>query len=183
MKTNRQRLHELICSYIRKGDFTLNSGAKSPFYFDVKALTLNGEALTLAAKLLNEQFRDIDCVAVGGLTLGADFITSAILVDSYLNNGNIKYGSIARKHQKDHGTKQQIENVLPPHTKIIVVDDVISTGKSILEACQHFEKAEYDIVGVGGIVDRQMGGVELLQQKYQRVITLFSYDEFQEMLT
>jgi orotate phosphoribosyltransferase len=184
--SDRAKLQTLIHDLcLLEGDFTLSTGARSRFYFDCKCVTLNGEGLTLIAK---EFLREIERLpiqpdAIGGLTMGADFMTAAVIVLSHQTNAPIMNGSIVRKEAKKHGTKNQIENELPPGTKIVVVDDVITTGKSTLQACDEFEAAGYQVVGILAVVDREAGGMENLRQRYPHVTALFKKSDFPELKT
>ncbi len=119
--------------------------------------------------------------AIGGLTMGADFITAAVIMMSHQTGGKVLKGSIARKEPKKHGTRRRIENELPPGTKIVVIDDVITTGSSTLKACQEFEEAGYEIVGILAVVDREQGGKKTLEDKYQHVRTLFKTSDFPKL--
>ena len=181
MPTNRDRLRLLIEKLcISEGDFVLSTGARSRYYFDCKIITLDGEGLTL----IGEEFlREIEKLpvqptAIGGLTMGADFITAAVIMLSHQTGGKVLQGSIARKEPKKHGTRRKIENELPAGTRIVVIDDVITTGSSTLKACQEFEEAGYEIVGILGVVDREAGGREALEKKYKHVRTLFKTSDF-----
>ena len=180
---DRERLRTLVQERcLLSGDFTLSTGAKSNFYFDCKRVTLNGEGLTLIAK---EFLREIEKLpsrpdAIGGLTMGADFMTAAVAMLSHMTNGPITNGSIARKEPKKHGTQNKVENELPSGTKIVVVDDVITTGKSTLLACKEFEKEGYEVVGILAVVDREAGGHETLKERYSHVFSLFTKSDFPE---
>jgi orotate phosphoribosyltransferase len=183
---DRARLRTLIQQLcLIQGDFTLSTGVKSKFYFDCKRSTLDGEGLTLIAKEFIKEIEKLPVQpdAIGGLTMGADFMTAAVVVLSHLGRGSVMKGSIARKEAKQHGTRKKIENELPRGTKIVVVDDVITSGKSTLQACDDFEAEGYEVVGVLAIVDRESGGKENIQKRYKHVITLFTKSEFPEIST
>lgn len=178
---DRERLRTLIQELcLLEGDFVLSTGARSRFYFDCKCVTLHGEGLTLIAKEFLKAIErfPVQPTAIGGLTMGADFMTAAVVVMSHLTGAPIKYGSIARKEAKKHGTQNKIENELPRGTKIVVVDDVITTGKSTLEACRDFEAAGYEVVGILAIVDREAGGKQNLEGRYKHVEVLFTKSDF-----
>ena len=89
--------------------------------------------------------------------------------------------SIARKEAKKHGTRRKIENELPRGTKIVAIDDVITTGASTLLACKEFEEAGYEIVGILAVVDREQGGKKTLEEKYKHVRTLFKTSDFPKL--
>jgi len=181
MPTDRDRLHRLIGKLcIIEGDFVLSTGARSRYYFDCKAVALDGEGLTLiAGEFLKEiEKLPVKPTAIGGLTMGADFITAAVIMLSHQTGGRVLKGSIARKEPKKHGTRRKIENELPRGTKIVAIDDVITTGSSTLMACREFEEAGYEIVGILAVVDREQGGRKALEEKYKHVRTLFKTSDF-----
>src|SRR5436853_902288 len=140
MSSNRERLKKLIeknCLLTAKAGeklFTLSTGEKSRFYFDCKRVTLDGEGLSLIAKEFLAEIKKlgVSASAIGGLTMGADFMTAAVIAHSYEHGGPITKGSIARKEPKQHGTQNTVENELERGTKIVVVDDVVTTGTSTI---------------------------------------------------
>jgi len=184
MPTDRDRLHALIEKLcIIEGDFVLSTGAKSRYYFDCKTVALDGEGLTLIAREFLREIEELPVkpTAIGGLTMGADFITAAVIVLSHQAGGKLPKGSIARKEPKKHGTRRKIENELPRGTKIVAIDDVITTGSSTLMACKEFEEAGYEIVGILAVVDREQGGKKTLEEKYKHVRTLFKTSDFPKL--
>jgi len=181
MPTDRDRLRLLIEKLcIIEGDFVLSTGGKSRYYFDCKAVALDGEGLTLIAREFLKEIETLPVkpTAIGGLTMGADFITAAVIMLSHQTGGKVLKGSIARKEPKKHGTRRKIENELPRGTKIVAIDDVITTGSSTLTACKEFEEAGYEIVGILAVVDREQGGKKTLEDKYKHVRTLFKTSDF-----
>ena len=181
MPADRDRLRALIDKLcISEGDFVLSTGAKSRYYFDCKAVALDGEGLALIAQAFLEEIDKLPMkpTAIGGLTMGADFITAAVIMLSHQTGGKVLKGSIARKEAKKHGTRRKIENELPRGTKIVAIDDVITTGASTLLACREFEEAGYEIVGILAVVDREQGGKKTLEEKYKHVRTLFKTSDF-----
>ena len=162
-------------------DFALSSGAASSYYFDCKKATLDGEFLAnFAAYVCGHVVPGLDEQpdSVGGLTLGADFITAAIAMHSAKNGGVITQGSIVRKEPKKHGTKSKIENELSD-SKILVVEDVITSGASIAKACDEFIASGYKPLAMLSIIDREAGGIKMLEDKYGiEVIKIFSSSDF-----
>jgi orotate phosphoribosyltransferase len=148
------------------GDFTLSTGEKSKFYFDCKHATLDGHALALISDAFLEEIKnfDVEPTAIGGLTMGADFIAAAVAMRGYQTGAKTVQASIVRKDRKEHGTRNWIENELPKGTSIVVVDDVITTGKSTRIACDKFKEAGYKIVGILALVDREQGGLKKLAE-------------------
>src|SRR6266511_3872177 len=105
MPTDRDRLHRLIGKLcIIEGDFVLSTGARSRYYFDCKAVALDGEGLTLIAREFLKEIEKLPVkpTAIGGLTMGADFITAAVIVLSHQAGGKLLKGSIARKEPNKH---------------------------------------------------------------------------------
>lgn len=186
MAPNREKLRALIEAkcLIAGPEFTLSTGEKSQFYFDCKAATLNAEGLALIAEALLKEIATLpeSPSAIGGLTMGADFITAAVILLSHQKGSGLMNGSIVRKEPKKHGTRNNIENELPPGTKIVVVDDVITSGASTLKACDEFEAAGYKVMGILAVVDREAGGKQKLEQRYQHVHCLFKKSDFPQLI-
>lgn len=177
----RQRLKELILQFsYQKREVRLASGRMSDFYFDGKQTTLHPEGATLVgqlmAELAGEHFAEAE--AVGGPTLGADPIATAIAVTSFLRGFPLK-SFIVRKEPKGHGTMNWIEGAthLKAGMRVILVEDVITTGGSILKACTAVREAGLIPVGVMVIVDREEGGREALEADNLRVRSLFTKTE------
>lgn len=134
---DRQRLIELVKQQALKfGDFTLASGKKASFYLDCRKLTLDGEsANVIAAGMLDAMGDDVPD-AVGGMAIGADPISAAIITVAWQQQKNIK-GFIVRKQAKEHGTQQMVEGPVEPGQRVVMVEDVVTTGGSSLRAIQH----------------------------------------------
>ena len=186
-KTNRERLRQLVeerC-LIAGPEFTLSTGEKSNFYFDCKAVTLDAEGLSLIAEAFYEKIESLPIrpEAIGGMTMGADFMTAAMILLSQQRGGSLKAGSIVRKEPKKHGTRNRVENQLAAGTRIVVVDDVITTGSSTKKACDELEAAGYEVVGILAVVDREAGGREDLERRYTHVQTLFRKSDFPRLAT
>lgn len=176
------RLRELIeekCLKISEKPFKLSTGALSNYYFDCKNASLDGEGLSLIAEAFLEEIEKLpqEPKAIGGLTMGADFITAAVALRSY-ERGMPILGSIVRKEPKKHGTMLRIENELPAGTPIVVVDDVITTGNSTKQACEEFLAARYRIVGIIALIDRESGGKAELEKRYGKVKAIFQTSDF-----
>lgn len=161
-------------------DISLSTGARSSFYFDCKKVTLSGESLSLIVDAVISVIDDLpeQPTAIGGLTMGADPIIAGVVARAYQLGRPTIYGSIVRKEPKKHGTKSKIENQLLRGTKIVVIDDVITSGSSIKIACKEFLAAGYTIVGIIALIDRKAGGKELLEREFGPVHTLFDKDDF-----
>ena len=178
--TLRQVLLDLIVRYAYvEGDFTLSSGAKSSYYINCKQVTLRAEgALALGRLLLN--LLPKNTIAVAGLTLGADPMVSAVSVVSAYENKPIP-ALIIRKKPKGHGTQAYIEGPsLDTGAKVVVLEDVVTTGGSALTAVERLQDAGYEVIQILSLVDREQGGGELYQSKGIDFKALFSIREIQQ---
>ena len=148
--------------------YTLSTGRTSEFYFDCKKAMLDGKCLSLIADAFLDEAGKLPRFprAIGGLTMGADFIVAAVIQRAFETGKRLVSGSIVRKEKKNHGAGNKIENELPKGTPIMVVDDVVTTGASTEAACDAFIAAGYDIVGIVTLVDRESGGCETLAEQY-----------------
>ncbi len=159
---HKQRLIELFRERaVRFGDFTLASGRKSTYYVDKMQITLHGEGLRLACEGLLELVSDLDFTAVGGMTLGADPIVGGMLVIAAAR-GQALEGFIVRKESKGHGTGQFIEGPVGPAPRAIIIEDVVTTAGSALQAVERVQQLGCEVVCVVTIVDRLEGGAEAL---------------------
>ena len=178
--TDRQRLFELLKEYsFKKGDFVLASGKRSNFYLDCRMTTLHSEGSKLIGKLMAEKLRDDHLDAVGGMTMGADPIVSAITVQSELAGQGIN-GFLVRKESKGHGTGKQVEGHLEPWMRVALVEDVATTGGSTLKAIKAVRNAcpSVQIVKVMAIVDREAGAKEAFASVGVPFEVLYSIQEF-----
>ena len=153
---------------LKKGDFTLSSGKKSSYYLDCRMTTMDPHGALLIARLILQKIResDIQADAIGGLTLGADPIAASVAVVSALENLPLN-AFIVRKEAKGHGMQRFIEGYDgPPGSQVVVVDDVCTTGDSIMRAAERVEEAGYKVVATICIVDREEGGSETIRKKY-----------------
>lgn len=149
----------------REGDFTLASGRKSSFYIDMKASTLHPEGADLIGKLATEALREYQARSgkkiqgVGGLTLGADPIATAVSLSAF-HAGEHWPAFIVRKEAKDHGTSKYVEGTenLPAGAEVVVVEDVVTTGGSSVKAVERLRLQGYRPIAVLTIVDREAGG-------------------------
>ena len=164
LEPDRERLRELLRSQsLMFGEFTLASGRQSHYYFDSKKTTLLPEGAYLAAaEMLSVIERHgIRADAIGGMTLGADPLVCPVAALSQIAGRPLK-AFIVRKETKGHGTERTIEGNLDPQSRVIVVDDVVTTGGSTLRAIEAAEHAGHTVVAVLCLVDREEGGAELL---------------------
>ena len=162
----------------KEGDFTLSSGRQSKHYVNCKPVTLSGEGLGLVCPMLLECIEP-DTVAVGGLTLGADPLVSGVAIAAWFNDWKLN-ALIVRKEAKGHGTNQFIEGPMPPAgSKIVVLEDVITTGGSAIQAAEKLRYVGYRVDRVLAIVDRQEDGEAdtAMTAAHLELYSLFSLDE------
>jgi len=163
---------------LKKGDFTLSSGKKSTYYLDGRIITLTPEGAYLVAGIVLEMIRGKDIAAVGGPTLGADPIVGAVAALSHIEKIKIKT-FIVRKQTKDHGARRQIEGpALGKGEKVILVDDVATTGKALIEAKDLLDKEGIRIEYALVIVDRQEGAAENLAKAGLKLLSIFTIKDF-----
>jgi orotate phosphoribosyltransferase len=164
MENEREQLRQLLKGQsLMFGDFTLASGRKSTFYFDSKKTTLLPDGAWLAARAILALVRDkkIEASAIGGLTLGADPIVCPVAALSHVEGPALR-AFIVRKEAKEHGTGKRIEGNLVPQSRVIIVDDVVTTAGSTLKAIEAAEEAGHTVVAVICLVDREEGGAAKL---------------------
>jgi len=169
MEHDLRQLREIIRQRsLRIGDFTLTSGKKSSYYLDCRMTTLDPMGALLIGRIILQRIRthNIEADAIGGLTIGADPIATAVAVVSAME-GRPLPAFIVRKEAKGHGTQRSIEGWDgKPGAHVIVVDDVCTTGDSILKAADRAEEAGYHVSAAFCIVDREEGGTELIAKRY-----------------
>jgi orotate phosphoribosyltransferase len=167
MSEPRRRLLELFKTRaVSFGRFTLASGKESTYYINSKKALFFSESVALMGDALWELTRDLDIQAIGGLEVGAiPMATAAVL--AYHREGRELEGFFVRKVVKGHGSRERIEGVVPPGARVAVVDDVLSTGSSVLQAIEAVELAGAKIAVVVCIVDRLEGARELLAPRYE----------------
>lgn len=160
--TPRERLKELyLARAIQFGDFTLASGRKSTYYINSKKVLFHSESLALLGEVLFEATRDLDAQAIGGLEVGAIPMAAAVgLV--YHQRGRSIEGFFVRKQAKEHGSKQRVEGEVKAGDSVVVIDDVLTTGESVVQAIQEVEKLGAKVLRVVCVVDRLQGARERL---------------------
>ena len=169
------KLHEI--GAIKFGEFTLKSGKKSPFYFDLRDMISYPDILTLVSNLLVAQLKDLDFDYISGIPYTA--LPIAALVADKLHKPLI----YARKEVKTYGTKNTIIGKYQPGKKCVIIDDLISSGESILETTEKFETAGLIIEDVSVIIDRRSRGKDLLHENNYRLHSLFDIDEILQILS
>ena len=156
MSSARQDLLRLLAAKsFRLGKFTLSSGAASDYYVDCRTTTLDAKGSRLTGQVFLEEIRARGWKpqAIGGLTMGADPIVSAVAVTSGELNG-----FLVRKAEKQHGTEQRIEGFRKKEARVVIVDDVCTTGASTIQAIEAAREFGFEVVGVMCLVERQEAG-------------------------
>ncbi len=147
------------------GRFTLASGKESPYYINSKKVLFLGEAVALTGRVLFDLIRGYDVQAVGGPEVGAIPIAAAVAMQAHLD-GHALEGFFVRKQPKSHGSREMIEGILRPGDRVAVVEDVVTTGESVLKAVREVEKAGGRIALITCLVDRLEGASALLAPHY-----------------
>jgi orotate phosphoribosyltransferase len=172
--TDRDRLERLLLERsVQRGEFTLASGLKSSYYIDCRPTTMSAEGLALIGALGLDAIRRAGWRpdAIGGLTMGADPVAYAVAAASWSAPPPIDAFSV-RKESKGHGTKRQVEGNFRAGARVVVVEDVITTGGSALQAIEALREAGANIVGVLAVVDREQGGRAKIAASVPEVVVL-----------
>ena len=181
MSQERDRLKLLLKeNSILVGKFKLSSGKESNYYIDARLTTLHPEGVYLAGKIfLDVISRDSEIQAVGGPTMGADPIVGSILalVGAGFNPAPTLRGFLVRKEEKQHGTGKLIEGNLRSGDKVAIVEDVATTGGSILKAIDAVEGAGAVVRKVLVIVDREEGARRTLEDRGYEFFSIFTIGE------
>ncbi len=164
MTSAREQLIDLITSEaVFHGDFTLTSGKQATYYIDLRKLSLDHRAAPLIGQVMLDLIEDIDgVVAVGGLTMGADPIASAIMHQG-VAQGKVYDSFVVRKEPKDHGRGRQVEGPDLAGKRVVVVEDTSTTGGSPLQAIEALQKVGAEIAAVAVVVDRQAPAKERIE--------------------
>ncbi|MGL4422773.1 MAG: orotate phosphoribosyltransferase [Gemmataceae bacterium] len=170
---SRQRLRELFqARALQFGDFTLASGKKSTYYVNSKKVLFHAEAITLLGQLLEHATRDLSFQALGGLEVGAIPMAAAALTAFHAAGRPIE-GFFVRKSAKTHGSQERVEGLVQSGDHVVVIDDVLTTGGSVIEAIQAVEALGAKVVRVICICDRLQGAREALARyDFQPIFTI-----------
>jgi orotate phosphoribosyltransferase len=182
----RRELRDLLATHsVKFGTFTLTSGATSDLYIDCRVVATMPRAMRAIGALMLEELRDLaDVRGVGGLAIGADPIAAAVAfssLDPQFGIGREIPMFMVRKEPKGHGMGKQVEGAFPPEpgAPVVVVDDALTTGGSILQAIQAVEReTAAKVVRAVLIVDRQEGGAERLRGMGYDVRSIFTRADF-----
>ena len=172
----RDRLQQLFRDRaLQFGDFTLASGKKSSYYVNSKKVLFHAEAISLLGELLYEATNDLDFQAIGGLEVGAIPMAAAALT-AYHRAGRQLEGFFVRKEAKGHGSKARLEGQVNPGDRVVVIDDVLTTGGSVVQAIEVVEAVGATVARVVCICDRLQGAREALAKYDYR--PLFTVRDF-----
>ena len=184
---DKELLKSLILEKALKfGDFTLASGKKATFYLDCRQVTLDSVGAKLIGEGILELLQHADAMspacekmpqAVGGMVIGADPITAAVITVAAYQNIPLK-GFMVRKQSKGHGTNQFVEGPVTAGDRVVIVEDVVTTGGSSLEAIERVEALGITVEGVIAIIDRLEGGREAFESKGYPFKSLFTVRDF-----
>jgi orotate phosphoribosyltransferase len=172
--TAHDRLLSLLAERsARRGQFTLASGRQSTLYIDARLTTMSPDGLALIGPLALSRIRDAGWTvdAIGGLTLGADPVSYAIAYASAETDAPLRAFTV-RKEAKTHGTGRLIEGPFREGDRVVVIEDVITTGGSALRAVEAIRAARGEVAGVLALVDREEGGREALESAGLSVVSL-----------
>jgi len=165
--TAREQLLDLIkAKAIVHGKVTLSSGKEADYYVDLRRITLDGEASPLVGEVMNELVADLDIDAVGGLTMGADPVATAML-HAASKAGKRLDAFVVRKAEKAHGLQQRIEGPSIKGRRVLVVEDTSTTGGSPLTAVEACREAGAEVVAVAVIADRSSRAGERIMNEAQ----------------
>ncbi|MBI5598381.1 MAG: orotate phosphoribosyltransferase [Deltaproteobacteria bacterium] len=183
----KQKLLDILYEYSFKYDphqgFKLACGKTSDVYIDSKKTTYRADAMEAIGNIFFEKIKDASVDGIGGLTLGADPIAYATALISNLKGKPLEV-FVVRKEPKQHGTMQQIEGPLTKGAKVVVVDDVVTTGGSTIEAIKRAKEKGFEIKKVLVLVDRQeQNGLENIEREAGcEVEAIFTKEELLERL-
>jgi orotate phosphoribosyltransferase len=153
MSEARQELLKMLATKsFRLGDFKLSSGSSSDYYVDCRTTTLDARGAQLTGQVFLEEIREQgwEADAIGGLTMGADPIVVAVAVTS-----GTMHGFLVRKAEKQHGTGRRMEGFAEKGARVVIVDDVCTTGSSTVQAIDAAREFGFEIIGVMCLVERQ----------------------------
>ncbi|HET6842731.1 MAG TPA: orotate phosphoribosyltransferase [Candidatus Angelobacter sp.] len=156
-----QLLNLLAENSFRLGDFTLASGLKSDYYIDCRTTTLHAEGAYLTGRVFLDLFREQgwNPYAIGGLTMGADpIVVATSLLSSQDSPRKLVHGFLVRKAEKTHGMGRRIEGFQEKGAKVVIVDDVCTSGGSTIQAIEAAREFGFEVIGAACLVEREEAG-------------------------
>jgi orotate phosphoribosyltransferase len=176
-------LEKLRRDAYREGTFTLASGRTSDFFIDCKRVMLTGEGHALSGAALYEELERAESAGlpvvdvVAGVALGGCPLASAVSLTAF-ERGRTLDALYVRKEAKDHGTKSMVEGVAKESARVVLVEDVMTTGGSSLKAIEQLRSAGFEVALVLALVDRREGAIDALASKGVRAAALFAREDF-----
>lgn len=167
----------------REGTFTLASGKTSDFFIDCKRVMLTGEGHSLCGAALFDELERAEAAGlasvdvVAGVALGGCPLASAVAITAF-ERGRTLDALYVRKEAKDHGTKSMVEGVAKAGARVVLVEDVMTTGGSSMKAIEQLRAAGFDVALVLALVDRREGAIDALASKGVRAAALFAREDF-----
>ncbi|VFQ43591.1 orotate phosphoribosyltransferase [Desulfoluna butyratoxydans] len=181
----KNELLDIVCKtsfkFSEEPTFKLASGKMSHFYVNCKPTTLSPRGMVLVGNLVFDAVKDLDITGIGGLTFGADPIAVATSFASELGGKPIKAFSI-RKELKDHGIINWVEGDMAKGEKVVIIDDVVTTGGSTIKAIERARVQGLEVVRVITLIDRQEGGVENIKEHVEDVRSIITRDDLMKHL-
>lgn len=163
----------LLARSLTFGDFTLSSGQRSSYYIDARKTTMSAEGLELIGRLGLGLIRDRgwEPRSVGGLTMGADPVAYAVALASR-QTPTVVDGFSVRKATKEHGTKRRVEGNFDRGDRVVIVEDVLTSGGSAIQAVEAVQAEGGTVLGVLVVVDREQGGRQAIESKQIEVAAI-----------
>jgi orotate phosphoribosyltransferase len=172
MSIKSELIEQIKQKAVVHGKVILSSGKEADYYVDLRRVTLDAVAAPLVGQAMLDATKDLDFEAVGGLTLGADPVATAMMHVAK-ENGRVLNSFVVRKEGKAHGLQRRIEGPDVKGKKVLAVEDTSTTGGSVLTAVQALQEAGAIVVGVAVVVDRGAGKkIEEAGLKYISVVSL-----------
>src|SRR5262245_26763161 len=174
----RPRLIDLFRERALKfGEFTLASGKKASYYLDGKQITLHSEGLRQVSEGLLDLLADVEFEAIGGMSIGADPIVGGVLTAA-AERGRAMDGFLIRKEAKGHGTNRYVEGPVKSGARVVIIDDVVTTGGSSLQAADRIIEFGCQVVTVVGVIDRMEGGAANFAARNMPFRSLLTIQDF-----
>jgi orotate phosphoribosyltransferase len=176
-QNDRDQLRRMLLERsMRFGEFVLSSGATSNYYIDVRKTSLHPAGLRLISRIFYDMLQSDNITAAGGLTMGADPLVAGLMLHS-AEKGRPLEGFLVRRTTKDHGMRGQVEGNLAGHKRVVLLDDVVTSGESVVIAAEAAESYKAQVVRVLAVVDRGQGAAQIFQQRGLPFTPLFSIGE------
>lgn len=172
----QELLEHIVAEAIVRGKVTLSSGKEADYYVDLRRITLSGVAAPLVGRVMLDLTADLEYDAVGGLTMGADPVATAML-HAAAADGRALDAFVVRKAGKAHGLQQRIEGPSIKGRRVVVVEDTSTTGASALEAVAAVREAGAEVVAVAVIADRSTGARERIEEAGVPYLTAYGLQD------